>query len=165
MGVLPVCMSGYHVHVWYPKKTEDGVQFPGIWVTVMSYHVVAGNQTWVLWDSSQCSWPLSHPFLRQALINLPRMALSSTARIGLELVFLSILPPKARTEVCKRSSIKNYSVLPNILVLLYTLEMTAINQVLLSSPSQKAYFSLINFMCTLFGSTCVSVSVSEPLGL
>lgn len=34
MSVFPVCMYVYHIHPWYPQKSEEGIKFPGTGVTV-----------------------------------------------------------------------------------------------------------------------------------
>lgn len=52
---LNVCMSRYHMSVWYPRKPEDDTGPPGTRV-IDSYKppVDAGNWTTVLWKSIQC---------------------------------------------------------------------------------------------------------------
>ena len=32
MGVLPVCVSVYHLQAWYQRRPEEGIRFPGIGV-------------------------------------------------------------------------------------------------------------------------------------
>lgn len=50
MGILPAWMSVYHV------PTEASREHPQM---VVSCHVGTGTQTLVLWESRQCSHPLS----------------------------------------------------------------------------------------------------------
>lgn len=52
IGVLSVCMSVHYMCVWCLKKRR------GHWM--LSEHMDAGNQTQVLWKSSQCSEPANH---------------------------------------------------------------------------------------------------------
>jgi hypothetical protein len=33
MGVLPACMSVYHVHAWCPQWLEEGIGSPGTRIT------------------------------------------------------------------------------------------------------------------------------------
>jgi hypothetical protein len=43
-------------HVQYPRMSEEGVRSPGAdVVAVVNYHVDTGNDTLVLWKSSQDS--------------------------------------------------------------------------------------------------------------
>lgn len=49
VGVLPVCMSIYHVHPWYLQRPEDGSDpLELALLTVVSHCVSTGNRTWVL---------------------------------------------------------------------------------------------------------------------
>jgi hypothetical protein len=57
-----LAMSVGHMHA-VPVEVRSGqvselleLEFP----TIVSHHVGAKNQTQVLWESSQCSYPLSH---------------------------------------------------------------------------------------------------------
>lgn len=57
MGVLSSCISLYHMYAWCPQKPEDniGPSGTGQLQTIVSCLVGAGNRTWVLRKSSQCS--------------------------------------------------------------------------------------------------------------
>ena len=54
MSVLPVCMS---VHMCVPAEVRRGHWIPLAleFQMVVGYHVEDGNQTWVLWKSSNFS--------------------------------------------------------------------------------------------------------------
>jgi hypothetical protein len=44
MGILPARMSVHHVNAWCPRRSEEGVRFPGTQVTDgVSHHVGAGR--------------------------------------------------------------------------------------------------------------------------
>ena len=43
-----------HVHVFMYMCAWQGTEYPGTGVTAVSYHVGAGDQTWVLWKRSPC---------------------------------------------------------------------------------------------------------------
>jgi hypothetical protein len=43
--VLLICMYVHHVGAWYPRRSKEGVRFPGITQMVVSYYVDAKNQT------------------------------------------------------------------------------------------------------------------------
>lgn len=53
MSVLPTDMYVYHMGSWYPGRQEEATGLPG--TGVMSFHVRAENQTWVLSKSSKGS--------------------------------------------------------------------------------------------------------------
>lgn len=48
VGVLPISMSVYYLHVVH-RPPETSI------ITVLSYHVCDKNQAYILWKSSQCS--------------------------------------------------------------------------------------------------------------
>lgn len=29
VSVLPACMDAHHVHAWWPRRSEQGIEFPG----------------------------------------------------------------------------------------------------------------------------------------
>jgi hypothetical protein len=49
------CLHVYQVYAWCPQRPEEGIRSLELeFQTVISCHVRAGNQTQVLWKSSQC---------------------------------------------------------------------------------------------------------------
>lgn len=52
-------------------KPEESIRSRGLeLLKVVSRHVSTGDQTQVLWNSNQCSYPLSHPFSPTLSFNL-----------------------------------------------------------------------------------------------
>lgn len=52
------CMYACTPHAWYPQRT-DSIRFPGIGITVMRYHMGAGNWCQGLCKSNKYSYPRS----------------------------------------------------------------------------------------------------------
>lgn len=45
VNVLPVSVYLYHVYAWSPWRLEESIRFPWTRITVVSYHMGAGNWT------------------------------------------------------------------------------------------------------------------------
>jgi hypothetical protein len=62
MGVLPACISVYHMYAWCTGRPEDSIGSPGTRVIALSCHVNTRDQTQVLRKISQASSPASKTF-------------------------------------------------------------------------------------------------------
>lgn len=62
LSVLPTCMPVvHHLSAYCLWRPEEGTDFQALGLqTVVSHRVDVGNQAWVLWKGSQCSYALSH---------------------------------------------------------------------------------------------------------
>ena len=74
VSLFPTRVSVYDVCSWFLWRPEEGIDLGLELPTVVSCHVGAGNRTWVLWKSSQCSsaepalqTPMYHQTWQQAL--------------------------------------------------------------------------------------------------
>lgn len=61
LSLLHAWMFLYHLCAWCLRKSEDSIGSPRISVTVVSYHVHAGNSTWVFKKSNNYSTFESSP--------------------------------------------------------------------------------------------------------
>lgn len=59
MGVFSTCMHVYHLHLWCPRRQEEGTESPRTVATDgVSHHVDAGNQAQDLCKIIRYSKPL-----------------------------------------------------------------------------------------------------------